>query len=416
MPSGQHIVMGRFAFNALAQWQQEFWHDQREDITNYCLVPDMYFVEKEKYAKYCVMDNGQVIPHGPTDDDWTGLPFVKRHTAGPQRYTIAYYLAKLVESIAAGQRTDSALFAGVFGHFLQDSSQPAHLVHNDWLYQLVARPQGRYLHLHRELDSADPDETVLEKIRPCLLGSTVAEAAFYLQAHYERMIQESLASLVPLIHAAYAGDKAAATKAITKPYATATFLTASAWYTAHCIAAGRFSDDEKQTLSQVDLSSLTYTEAFSMDPYGFHPLLDAATDTQGNAIALSMNIKNEQGHVQENTIDKGIAMSWGNVAYDIPSSMYKKLQVTLGLLSSVPDDAKAVFKVVLDGGPVVYAAGEKTIEDHGGDIVFDSGVITGADSAISTAIPLGKATRITLIVECPGKNTSAIWAMPLLVK
>ncbi len=408
--------MGRYAFETLPAWQQEFWKGLGEQIARNCLVPDEYFTQKEKYGKYCVMDNGQVIPHGPTDDNWTGLPFVQRPSRGPHQYTIRYYLDRLVQSIGDEQRTDSAIFAGVLGHFLQDSSQPAHLIHNDWLYQLVAPPDGCHLHLHREMDSADPEEVALKEICPCLLGTTVFEAAFHLRAQYERMIEASLAQVVPLVQAAYAGDKAAATRAITQPYATATWLTASAWHTAHCIAAGRFDEEQRQALSAICLSSVPHTSAISMDPYAFRPLMDAATDGQGRTVTLRLNVKSADGSVRETSFENGIAMSWGNVIWDIPGSLYREFQATIGLLNGVADDAKASFKAVLDGGPVVYEAGEKAIADYGGPIVFDSGIITGADPSRQAVIPLGAASRLTLIVECPEANTHAIWAAPRLVK
>ena len=408
--------MGRCAYDALPAWEREFWQNRREEIARNGLVPDKYFHNKEKYAKYCVMGNDQVIPHGPTDDQWTTCIFARSPSLGPHRYTIGYYLGRLVETIGAGDIAESAMFAAVFGHFLQDCSQPAHLVHNDWLYQLVEKPEGRYLHLHRHLDDAEPDEEILKQIKPCLLGTTVAEASFRLRAEYESMIQRSLTALVPLISAAYAGDESAMTRAITGPYRTATFLTASAWHTAHCIAAQRFDDAELEPLDRIPLSGVPYTSAFSIDPYGFRPLMDAATDGQGYTLPLSLKVESDNGSGQSTSFLKGIAMSWGDILYDIPVGIYKQFKAKIGLPSSVADDAQAIFKVVLDGEPVTYEEAEKKIVNYGGPIVYDSGVISGADRARDIVIPLGKTGNITLIVECPEDNTQAIWAEPLLIK
>ena len=416
MPGKQHILMSRCAFDTLPVWEREFWQDHREGIAHNSLVPDEYFHNKEKFAKYCVMDNGQVIPHGPTDDQWSTCVFARSQSCEPHRYTIGYYLGKLVETIGAGDRAESAMFAAVFSHFLQDCSQPAHLVHNDWLYQLVEQPEGRYLHLHRHFDDADPDEQVLKQIKPSLLGTTVAEASFRLRARYESMIQKSLASLVPMIFAAYAGDRSAMTRAITGPYRTATDLTASAWHTAHCIAAQKFEDSELERLSQVPLGSVPYTSGFTIDPYGFRPLMDAAADGQGRTLPLSLNVECDDGRRKAVSFLKGIAMSWGNIVYDIPGGIYREFRAKIGLLSSVADDAQAIFKVVLDAAPVVYEEGEKKIVDYGGPIVYDSGVIRGADPARDIAIPVDKAGNITLIVECPEEDTQAIWAEPVVIK
>ena len=65
---------------------------------------------------------------------------------------------------------------------------------------------------------------------------------------------------------------------------------------------------------------------------------------------------------------------------------------------------------------MVYEEGEKKIVDYGGPIVYDSGVIRGADPARDIAIPVNKAGNITLIVECPEENTQAIWAEPVVIK
>jgi hypothetical protein len=416
MPAGQHMVMGRCAFDALPAWEREVWQNRREAIAANSLVPDEYFHAKERYAKYCVMGNGQVIPHGPTDDDWATCVFARARSLEPHRYTILYYLGKLVETIGAGDIGESAMFAGVFGHFLQDCSQPAHLMHNDRLYELVERPEGRYLNLHRKLDGADPDEEALRQIEPRLLGTTVVEASFHLRAQYESMIQRSLKALVPLISAAYAGDTAAMTRAITGPYRTATFLTASAWHTAHCIAAQRFDQRDLGQLNRVALSGVPYTSGFSIDPYGFRPLMDEAADGRGHTLPLSLKVESGHGAGKPETFSKGIAMSWGDILYDIPGGTYREFRAKIGLLSSVADDAQAIFKVVLDASAVVYEEGEKRIVDCGGPIVYDSGVIGGSDPGRDIVIPLGEAGRLTLIVECPAENTQAIWADPVLVK
>ncbi len=416
MPCKQHCLMSRYALDALPAWEREFWRDRHGEIAANTLVPDSYFHDKEKFAKYCVMDNDQVIPHGPTDDRYTTCAFAQSRSFEPHRHTIGYYLGKLVETIGAGDSAESAMFAGVFAHFLQDSSQPAHLIHNDWLYQLVAKPEGRYLHLHREFDDADPDTDVLAQIEPCLLGTTIAEASFRLRAQFEAMMEKSLQAVVPMISAAYAGDKAAMTAAITGPYQTATLLTASAWHTAHCIAARRFDDAELQQLKRIPLSSVPYTSGFSIDPYGFRPLMDAVADGHGYTVPLSLIVKSGDDRGEPTSFAEGIAMTWGDIVYDIPGGVYGELRAKIGLLSSVADDAQAIFKTVLDGAPVVYEEGEKKILDYGGPIVYDSGVITGVDAARDIVIPLGEAERITLIVECPAENTQSLWVEPVLVK
>ena len=416
MPSSQHILMGKYAYDSLPAWEQNFWKGQREKIAKNSLAPDQYYANKAKLAQYCIMPNGVVIPHGPTDKDWGTLPFVHSCCLENHRYVIEYYLGKLVETISAGDSSESAMFAAVFGHFLQDSSQPAHLVHNDLLYTLVPRPEEQYRHLHRDLDDADPDEYILKQIKPRLLGRTISEAAFHLRIEYETMIQRALTQLVPMISAAYTGDKKAMSRSITQLYKTATFLTASAWHTAHCIAKQKFDKGNLDKLQVVRLNKVPYSHGFTLDPYGFHPLLDCACDGKGNIIPLTLKVKGENGCEKTATFINGIAMTWGNVEYDIPRGIYNEFQVKIGLLSSVPEQSKAIFKVILDGKPVVYEEAMATILDYGGPIVFDSEVITGRDTARDIVIPLGKAAKITLITECPEENTHALWVEPVLVK
>lgn len=405
------MVMGRCAYDSLPAWEREFWKEQREEIAKHSLTPDRYFADKPRYARYCEMPNGRVIPHGPTDEKGTTCIFVKSPCLESHRYAIEYYLGKLVETIQAGDSAESAIFAGVFGHFIQDSSQPAHLMHNDFLYSLVRAPKGKYRHLHRELDDADPDVKALRKIRPRLLGTTVAEAAFQLRAGYERMQQDALCQLVPLVKAAYAQDKKAMTRAITDTYRIATALTASAWHSAHCIARGEFDNKEADGLRVVRLNHVPYSQGFTMDPYGFKPLLDFASDGRGNTVPLRLKV-----HRKSVRFTDGIAMTWGNVVYDIPRGIYREFRAKIGILSTEPAASQTIFKVVLDGGPVVYEEGEKAILDHGGPIAFDSGEVRGRDSARDIAVPLGKAAKLTLITECPGENTHSLWVEPVLIK
>ena len=416
MPSSQHILMGRYAHNSLPAWEQDFWQSQREQIAEHCLIPDRYYTNKAEYARYCVMPNGVTMPHAPTDAKWTMPPFVHEHCTASHHYVIEYYLQRLVQTISAGDTDGSALFAGVFAHFLQDSSQPAHLMHNDWLYSLVPRPPGQYRHLHRDLDEADPDEEALAEVKPRLLGTTVAEAAFQLRAAYEKMIHAALAQLVPMVSAAYAEDGTAMNQAIKNSYTTATELTASAWHTAHCIAARRFDSGERRELEVVRLNRVPYSRGFAIDPYGFRPLMDFACDGRGNTVPLTLRLGSTDADVTEQAFADGIAMAWGNVQYDIPSSVYAEFRAKIGLLSSVSDRAKAVFKVVLGGGPVVYEEASATISDYGGEVVFDSGVMTGTDTARKIAVPLGAAAGITLVAECPEEPTHALWVEPVLVK
>ena len=416
MPCGQHILMGKSSFDSLPGWERDLWSGQRERLAANCLVPDQYYTNKEQYGRYCVMPNGVVVPHTPTDAKWTMAPFIWEHCPESYSYVIEYYLGKLIETIAAGDVDEAVMFAGVFGHFLQDSSQPAHLVHNDWLYTLVSRPSGRYRHLHRDLDDADPDEEALKEVRPRLLGTSLAEAASQLRAEYEKMIQAAMAQLVPMITAAYAQDEAAMSLAITGSYRAAAAITASAWHTAHCVAARRFDDDEVRDLETVRLNRVPYYFGFTIDPYGFRPLMDFACDREGNTVPLVLRVKGAKGGAKQRSFADGIAMSWGNVQYDIPGGVYERFLARIGVLSSEPAHAGAVFKVVLSGGPVVYEPGLATVLDYGGPIAFDSGVLTAAAPAIEIAVQLDGATGITLIVECPDEPTHALWVEPVLIK
>ena len=414
MPSGQHVLMGRCAYDALPDWERDFWKEQ--EVARNCIAPDIYYTDKARLAPYCILPNGKVMPHVPSDKNWNILPFAQTCCLKNHRYEIDYYFRKMVENISAGKRMESSMFAAVFGHFLQDGAQPVHLINNDFLYTLVRRPEKQYRHLHRDLDEANPDEAALKQTKPRLFGRTIPEAAFRLRAEYEKMTQQSLAQLVPLISAAYARDTETMGRLITEPYKTATFLTASAWHTAHCIAAKKFAPEELQELETVRLNKVPYSHGFTLDPYGFHPLLDFACDGKGNTIPLSLKVNSKDHGVKSTIFTNGIAMTWGNVEYDIPRNIYREFRARIGLLDSIHGQTKAIFKVVLNGRSVVYGEAMATVLDYGGPIVFDSGVMTVNDAARELVLPLKGATKITLIVECPEKNTHALWVDPVLLK
>mgnify|MGYP002020694270 FL=1 len=90
-------------------------------------------------------------------------------------------------------------------------------------------------------------------------------------------------------------------------------------------------------------------------------MMDAAADGQGRTLPLSLNVECDDGSRKAVSFLKGIAMSWGNIVYDIPGGIYREFRAKIGLLSSVADDAQAIFKVVLDGEPVTYEEAEKKI-------------------------------------------------------
>ena len=209
--SGLHDKMGARAFQLLKANEQNFWKDAAAELSHCCDYPDIHLgsqweaPEKEPfYARYCVMGNGRVAPHGPQDKDWRGATFGDVPDPEKLHYALRYYLEKVVHYLGKKDVTESVRFAGTGAHVIQDCSNPGHVFNNLLLNRLFPFNGKKLIFMHRIMDSWP---IALDKVKtpPVLLGRTVEEAAYLLGEKIIANMDKISADMVPLCQAIIAG-------------------------------------------------------------------------------------------------------------------------------------------------------------------------------------------------------------------
>ncbi len=415
MPSGpQHSGVAVLAYNALASWQKEPWKGKEDELSRFSILPDDLFASD--YADYCILPDGNAIPHGPTDR-FAMVPFSSGYDRSLTRDVFSYYTGRMVAALSSGNIRESIAFGGILAHYIADGCHPAHLWNNLSIYSLLPPPAGKYWQMHRSLDSVSVRADLCRGISPRLLGLDIRETVFNTVDEYERMVQWGKTRLVPAVNALYAEDQGGAEIHINTCYKKAAGLLSSLWNTAFCIASGRFEDNEIESLKEVKLNRTVPVNAFTVDPYFFYPLMDYDCDGKGNLVPLTIKAGVQGGGRMMEFAD-GIAMTFGYVMYEIPANLFTKIRVKAGVSPLTAREGEAVFRIIDAKTPPVYRDAHNTLVDCGGDILYESGIMTGKDAYTDIEVNPGDAELITLFVECPGKNKNihAIWAEPVLVK
>ena len=152
MPSSMHVKLGEWSLEALSRKERHFWRPAEKEFATLFLIPDNYFAEPEKWGRYVVLPDGRVLPHGPTDLEYTQVSFVARPDRRVAAKVLVHLVGKVVERIAAGNALESARFAGALAHYVQDSAGPAHVINNYLLLRLFPASGRRAVHMHRVID------------------------------------------------------------------------------------------------------------------------------------------------------------------------------------------------------------------------------------------------------------------------
>ena len=383
------------AFALLPRWQQEKWKSARQAMSGeYCGIPDFYYTNQRKYEKYCKLPNGKLIPHALTNKAFNNFPSFSRDVPDYDNnlYVISYYLQKIVGLMHQGEYHESAVFAATFAHYLQDAVCPGHAMENSLFPALLPFPKGKYWHLHRVIESTYLKQEDLISVKPVLLGATVREAAYNLLNKLLNDVNISLGLIIPHIQAIYQGNVKKHDKIIMQWSRLSVSLAVSAYYTAFCIAAKRFSADELDQLKLINLSDIPYFNRFTVwqkfgepldlmshDPYMFEPLRDHALKRNDNAsqvmktVPLSVFIKQGRRLVKQ-TFARGFgAAGRSRITLRIDGHIHAGLQTTFGIHSMIKSTKKEVFKIligsdvnhmkeVFTSGPVACGAPARTIQ------------------------------------------------------
>lgn len=407
-----HKYISEIAFSILPDKERDFYENKKSLFGKYSVFPDS--INEKNYYKYCRMENGKLIPHGPTDEKWSMVPFAPFYSRSSTSYVLRYYLEKIFDNIENGEIEEGIKFLGVIAHYIEDSSHPAHTVNNRKVYQFLPPPEGKYWQLHRVLDSVFPKEKALREIKISLLGTNFEEVVFNLINKYEEMIVLSNSITASAIAEFYSGNEDKMENLINRCYVKAAEIIISLLHTVYSIANDNFSKEEINSLSVKKISEIFPLDFFTVDPYFFAPVINYDYDEKENLISLKL--KDKDGN--ERTFEEGIATSYGYLMYEIPPGVYRKIVFKIGV-SGAGKNNNAVFKVVFNGKTPSYAPFHTSLLDCGGEIVYESGEMNCDTPLKEVSLDIEKdVSKFTFIVDCPGevKRVHAIWAEPVLIK
>ena len=270
-PWKSHAGFGLVAFDSLQPWQQQMVKPDlspqaldrpyfpkgqirgaREKMGFLCTIMDLVYSEEAR--PYVTLPDGRWIPHTPPDDQWQAAASagtIASPLAGLD--IIRMLLERTVKAIRDEDWEEMIRHAGTLGHFIQEPFTPGHAIDNNLFHELFPDPDpGRHMRLHHAFDAGSTD---FEPLPPRLMGRTLEEAAFRMQLEIDRGIREGKKLVGPVIRSVYEGHPKSVREALLARQAqSATWITASAWHTAFCIALDRFDSDELEALDSVDLS------------------------------------------------------------------------------------------------------------------------------------------------------------------
>ncbi len=273
---GGHSWLGKRAVEVLPEWEKELIRPDMspenlgiscvpspirngaEKLAAYCHLPD--WVYEKEFRKYCFLDDGRSLPHELVDINLNP----DRAAASPDGNRRLYQMLmdKMIAAIRAENWEMTVIHGGILGHILQDPLTPGHCVNNDIFFQLFKDPvPGRHLKMHALFDNATDQ---FEPLPPRFLGKSSGEAAYHLMNAVFKGVRSAKDCIVPVIMSAYRGEPLSSQAALLADQCRqASFITASAWHTAFCIAYGKFDETEYAALNRLKLTDIL--------PYFWHP-------------------------------------------------------------------------------------------------------------------------------------------------
>ena len=100
MPSSMHVKLGEWSLEALSRKERRFWRPAEKEFVTVFVMPDKYFAEPEKWGRYVVLPDGHVLPHGPTDLEYTQASFVARPDRRVAAKVLVHLIGKVVKLIS----------------------------------------------------------------------------------------------------------------------------------------------------------------------------------------------------------------------------------------------------------------------------------------------------------------------------
>ncbi|MCX6992570.1 MAG: hypothetical protein NT011_05420 [Kiritimatiellaeota bacterium] len=427
-----HAGFGCLAFDALPAWQKELFKPDmrpaalakpylpkegilspREKTGFLCSIMDLvYYDECRPYATF---PDGRWIPHCPPDEN--------RQAAGASGNSpspvvsveiIEMLMNKMIEAVRRDDWEEAIRHGGALGHFVQEPFTPGHCINADLLQQLFPDPDhSRHIRLHYAFDCGTTD---FEPLAPILMGNSVPEAALRMQVEIDRGIRQAktlAGSIIRLLYDQEHHPRAAREALLAGQSQAATWLTSCAWYTAICIAQGRFDKSELQTLQTIDLTRLV--------PYFWHhcdytELLPGCLVKDSRKIPIHVFSKNTKGSPEEQLIVNGFGMG-GHMGckFFVNGDIYRRFHCQVGLPSRHAEgqsaNTRTEFRVEIDRQlNKVYSEDLK----YGGQVLTRVPLHPGREAQVID-VDITGARALMLVSECqPYRDRQGLlqWDIP----
>jgi hypothetical protein len=309
---------------------------------------------------------------------------------------LRYLFGNAVDAWQAGDIEGAIKFAGCLSHYLGDVTQPAHLLDQHLMEQLLPTPPD-YPEFHYHFTVEAVVGTCPPLDAPRLLGTSIDEACWRLMEFNRRAINDCRASIVPTVQALFARDDNEAIRLASFPVQIAAEGTRDILYTVFRLASGTAA---RETTAPIDLRTW-YPDAQSIPiAYGKAFIDHNKSSGPQNGPLHPARLRDADG-VPHKVRGLGvIGRSW--LQWSVPAGLFDRFEASIGMHAELATGGSGDFVVELDG-----------------EQVFRSGAMTLHDPARRISIPLGQSKLLTLKVDDPSGGLTfyfnhAIWASPEL--
>lgn len=409
MNKRSHQIIATKALEMLPQDAHDFWrqyHDLLELTSNY---PDIYAAPDQLSQEVLAQDSDyldciMVPKHGQDEKALVHsviYPIDVRREFGP---VLSYYVINILENLQNGNIKKAVKLAGCLSHVIGDTAQPAHILDDALIMDLVPPPKDQFFAFHPTVEKITGSFNSNYKAR--LLGTDVSEIIWRFQEKLQVMVKKCMGSAVPLLQAIYKENETEAATAAGLPLRLATELFTDFLLTAFRLHDKSIPQNETAFLNKLSLMDLEPTEQLCDDLFNkqvvknIHPIYPKM-----NTVPLILGGEKRRGIAM-------LAYSMSPIypenrkasaTYLLPSGLYESFQSTIGLSELCENQTGAIYTVKLD---------EKT--------AYESPVINPNTAPLKISVPLAQAQTITLEArDCRSGQTPTrffypVWAEPRL--
>ncbi|MEX2577479.1 MAG: NPCBM/NEW2 domain-containing protein [Verrucomicrobiales bacterium] len=397
-----HGLIRAWAVERLPEWQRE--RIGEESLANlataYTSLQDQHAGKKAPHLDpYCVVPGLRLSLHDV-------------NPAEPSIEVTRWYIARIAESLAAGEADEAMKFLGVLCHWNEDPGVPsAHsspISEADLRILLPRSPEKENLnYLYGYGGIADPSharyEIPDEDYRPRLLGADEREAAARI-FHHQRLLERGAASdIVPLVQAVLTDDAEAADRVRARAALRNARHVADLVHTVLCLAEDRIEPSEASALAEQPLDAWLpdFEGGRTAHPYYVTPfLVGQAMDAERALHPLAF-----PGEEPEAEVERGFGMGAPfALSFPVaPGGLYERFTCRVGLHPAAGETGEIEFVIEVNGESL-HATGPLRAGDP--------------PEAIEVDLPARDFVTLTLrTVAGEGADplhNLAVWAEPLL--